>query len=215
MLVSNTIKSNNILAIEIFITAYNHKIEFCDKVNLNLVSQSTHKVLVNIFEHLKSDTIKNLLKKYHVNGYYQSLSLVEVNVPGILYDALSSGCNLPLIKSSLVSFNDEVKQDVYQIVKLIPCSMRWNYGVSRIRTDISPLYIACLNENVPPELIEFLLNQGIDMYMHGNKDILICDLIESWQDKQRSNKIKSLFMKHIKNTETAIENNYKLIKFPS
>jgi hypothetical protein len=201
--------SNEITAIKIFImtedlrrTSHNQNLELRDMVNLNLVNKIFYKTLIFYFQTIKSGTIENLLEKYNIYGYYQKLRYDEVNVPSVLYDALSSGCDLPLVKSSKKYMDNEVEVDIYKIVKLIPCSIYWNYGMFRNYYNANPLYMACMNEKVSIRIIKLLLDHGVNIYnYHGN--ILICDLMEPWQNKQRITAIKDLFAEHIQKTNIA------------
>jgi hypothetical protein len=105
---------NETLGMKIFVMAYKQNMELHNMVNLNLVNKMLYATLIIHFQTMKSDAIINLLEKYNANGYYQKLGHDEANVPGILYDALSSGCDLPYVKSSQKVMDRVVELDIYQ-----------------------------------------------------------------------------------------------------
>ena len=82
----------------------------------------------------------------------------------ILCDILFSGLNIPYSSSTFDSFNDDVARDILTVLEYIPNSLHSTYCHLRCRTRVTPLYIACLNEQIPLFVVKLLLNRG------ANKD---------------------------------------------
>ena len=82
----------------------------------------------------------------------------------ILCDILFSGLNIPYSRSAFDSFTDDVFNDLLTVLKYIPNSLHSTYCHLRCRTRVTPLYIACINEQIPIFVVKLLLNRG------ANKD---------------------------------------------
>lgn len=137
--------------------------------NLQLVNTFFNLSLDSKFDLLKNERRIELIYKYtaYSDRYYYHNSKndqTQVHVPSALYDALSSGCEYPFVYHSLDFYDAEVEKDIKDIVRLMPCSLRWNFGSTRCDQRVSPLLIGCLNPNIPPKIIEYILEQGESPY---------------------------------------------------
>ncbi len=116
-----------------------------------------------------------LIKKYHVyNEKYKSLKHVPVIIknragkaftifyPGgnpQLVDALSTGSKR--FASTFSQYTDEIGDDIKEIVRLMPPSIRCTMVKSYSTSYVGPLSICCFNRSIPIEIIEFLLKKGV------------------------------------------------------
>lgn len=174
-----------------------------------LVNKPVCNAISPCMERVKQETIIVLLGKYskYASTYYQSWNDAEVHVPSILYDALASGCDLPFAEHSQV-FSPIVERDIKKIVQLLPCSMQWNFGILRCDNFVPPLLMACLNENMPPQVIRFLLQAGANPYRplfayseenrrfdyYGSHLIsLYLEDNKGWLNKERASEIEQIF----------------------
>lgn len=156
-------------------------------------------------------TIKSLTHKYnvynkkyaedcqdnsHINEEYKD------RYPGgrpQLLDALSAGCNLPYANSSFEKFTEEIENDVKLIVYLMPDTLKCIMGELRCRRYLTPLFIACFNDNVPIHIIEFLLQNGANPNDVYNLTGIPCKPLrdlEETLDKERYLQIKELFERY-------------------
>lgn len=137
--------------------------------NLRLVNTVFKESIDDQFQVLKNNHQNErriaLINKYTAYSHiYNQTGKDEMHVPSILYDALSTGCNLPYVFHSINYFDQQVEKDIKDIVKLMPCSLKWNFGSTRLDYRVSPLLIGCLNPNIPPSIIHFILEQGESPY---------------------------------------------------
>lgn len=141
--------------------------------------------------YLKQKEIHYFVKKYHT---YQSLyedpyidketgEVFDGNGPPQLYDALLSGCKLPLAASSCSKYTQEIEKDIKRIVQIMPESLKCNIGQLRCRIEVNPLAAAFYNQNIPMRVIEFLLRSGLDP---RSKIRLNGHLISTMRDMQSS-----------------------------
>ena len=130
----------------------------------------------------RDQTIYHLLKKYNTYQImYESdltcrSTFVNENASSrtkfvneqwsnpILCDILFSGLNIPYSRSTFDTFSDEVASDLLTVLEYIPNSLHSTYCYLRCRTQVTPLYIACINEQIPLFVVKLLLKRG------ANKD---------------------------------------------
>lgn len=86
-----------------------------------------------------------------------------------LLDAIFSGCTLPCIDRSFSQYNPQSVEDIKTIVKLTPNSINCSLGTMRCAYFVTPLLAACVNQNIPVSITEFLLENGAN----PNKTILV------------------------------------------
>ena len=121
---------------------------------------------------LKEHIYKICRIRFFLRKYYKFREYTE-NGSCLLLDALSSGCTRMLrnVSSSASKFSSDVENDIREIVELLPWSL--NYKLDKIilynKRDITPLYMACLNENVSLDIVKLLLQSGVD----ARGDILV------------------------------------------
>ena len=154
--------------------------------------------------------IVRLIKKYkYYQDDYEYLSRTErgttnvkIGGPPQLLDALFAGCELPFANSSAQEFNDNLREDINQILKLMPESIHCKFGQLRCRYEVTPLYAACINPNIPLDIVELLLQKGADpnekILLNGGPINSLVDLKNNLEDSspERYNKIKELFIKY-------------------
>jgi len=116
-----------------------------------------------------------------------------------LYDALLTGCKLPLAKSSFENFNEEIESDIKEIVRLTPQSLHCIIGTLRCRYEVTPLAAACHNGNIPIHIVEFLLKNGANpndtIRLNAYPISILIDLLENISEK-RFSEIEELFFKY-------------------
>ncbi len=114
---------------------------------------------------------KNISRSYHV-GMLTKFKY-NLSAPPFLYDSLLSGCSLPYCKSSESHID---LQDVIDIIKYCPESVKYNMGYARCRNGVSPLWAISFNRNVDSntrkQIIELLLDSGASytdpVYVNGH-----------------------------------------------
>jgi hypothetical protein len=152
----------------------------------------------------KIDGLVNKYSKYNVN--YENLrenwmTDREFDPKGNpqLLDALFTGCRFPFADSTFQEYTPEIEQDIKDIVKLTPRSMNCVLGALRCRNEVSPLAAACINNNIPLHIVEFLLQQGanpkVTLKLNGRDISLLADL-EGNIDAARFSAIRELFVKY-------------------
>ena len=116
---------------------------------------------------LKEHIYKICKIRFFLRKYYKFREYDTENGSCLLLDALSSGCTRMLrnVSSSVSMFSSDVENDIREIVELLPWSL--NYKLDKIilynKRDVTPLYMACLNENVSLNIVKLLLQSGVDV----------------------------------------------------
>ena len=83
----------------------------------------------------------------------------------ILIDILFTNCNLPHSYSSyLYLIHNKIEKDIKNILNIVPKCVNSSYGKLRCRSNVTPLYAACINENIPFYIIELLLQYGANIH---------------------------------------------------
>ena len=99
-----------------------------------------------------------------------------------MIDILYSECYLPFAYSSFNSFDEEQKKDLKKCIKLFPKCIHSTSGQLRCRTHVTPLYIACINNNVPISIVKYLLSKGayknLNIRVNGQKHHILHDMDE-------------------------------------
>lgn len=181
----------------ITVTKQNIKDAFMDNCNLEIILCDTNKSLDNY----KNDLHKLflLVKKYY---YYEHFYERKEPIRTILIDLLCTECTLPFALSSHSVFTDITFNDLKEIIRIAPESLKTEYGQLRCRYKLSPLDIACNNAHVPLHVIEYILDKGADMYhvyeVNGYKTHVLDDInpgdIAPVFARKRYEKIKQLFL---------------------
>lgn len=175
-----------------------YKLNLQDLKDINYLVKKYY-VLINEYEYDleydKSIKPKNKLDNYKTTGY------------PILIDILSSGINLPLIRRTLDYFDDKIITDIFLCLKYFPNSIYSNYGRLRCRYLVGPFYFACLNENIPIDIIKLLINNKLSidetLLLNGYKIKALNDLDDI--SKSRYNNIINMLINN--NLFTSLENN--------
>lgn len=120
---------------------------------------------------------------------------------GQLYDALATGCNLPYANHSVKSFDTSVWHDIEYLVHSDPEFLKFNEGTLRCRDAVTPLGIACYNDNIPIFIIDFLLKNGANPHDEIKFNGYECDLIDDLKsglgkNSERLIEIQKLFNKY-------------------
>jgi hypothetical protein len=97
----------------------------------------------------------------------------RVESPPFLYDAILSGCTLPFCKSSKT---EVCLDDVVEMIRLCPSSVKYNMGWARCRNGVSPLWGVMNNSStsisVRKQIRQLLLKNGASLddyvYVNGN-----------------------------------------------
>src|SRR6056297_1444731 len=143
----------------------------------------------------------HLIKKYtKYNEEYENpdklwLFKGQLQLP-LLIDALATGCKLPYAKHSIDNFDETTMIDIKNIIRLFPDSLNCDLGQLRCREYVTPLVMAAANENVPIEILKYLIENGADVnktYKFNCEDIALCqDLKYNCESTERNQKIIKL-----------------------
>ena len=175
------------------ITITNQNIKDCYLDNANVKMIFYNKNDKDTFlDNYKKDlhTLYLLIQKY---SYYEHEYKNNEPISSILIDLLCTGSYLPYACSSHTVFTNDTFEDLKEIIRIAPQSLKSNYGQLRCRYYLSPLDIACHNINIPIYVIKYILDQCADMYhyydLNGYKTHILEDCIENIRDTN----IKQLF----------------------
>lgn len=119
-----------------------------------------------IFHYKISDlkTLHHLVKKYKkYNGEYDK-SWKKSNANPHLIDVLFTGWPEQVYgKHSLSTFTQETEKDIKELVRLTPQCLESHVGQVRLFGNITPLFVACLNVQIPVHIVKFLLESGANV----------------------------------------------------
>ncbi len=174
----------------------------------------------------KISSFKKLLKIYDKYTVYPIDEIMYVNIFSkipdkyyigghALYDLLSTGCNLPFSKSSFKTYTKDIEDDIKFMIVNNPQSIHCSFGILRCRERITTLAMACINYNIPIDIIELMLINGADpnagYYVNGYYTNMMDDLVIC-MGNIRYSELENLFKKYEKlKTEMIdiIKNNQK------
>ena len=187
------------LPASITITNKNIKDCFLDNRNLKMILYDKNNK-DNVVDDYKNDlhTLYLLIQKY---SYYENSFIRNEPISSILIDLLCSGSHLPCAYSSHSVFTNDTFEDLKEIIRIAPHSLKSNYGQLRCRYYLSPLDIACHNINIPMYVIEYILNQDVDIYHYYELNGCKTHIFEDCIGEIRENHIKQLFEKKGFNSE--------------
>ena len=153
--------------------------------------------------------IFELINKYNTfNSGYSARS--QFPIPGLweatggspqLFDALITGCRLKYshYRASEV-FTPEIENDIKTIVRLNPQSITYNFGCFDLGfNNATPIFAACINDNIPTSIIEFLLESGADPYTTVyacDNNLSIIPILKTQISEERFETIFNLFKKY-------------------
>jgi hypothetical protein len=128
-----------------------------------------------------------------------------------LLDALSTGCRLPYAYHSVSEYTPDVEQDIKEMVQLMPESLDCRVGCLRLRDEVPPLGMACMNPNIPVSMVDWLLEHGANANetWSGANDssrqvgIALCLKYDDWcgLGSERTEALVAIFEKHGARTE--------------
>ena len=90
--------------------------------------------------------------------------------------------------------------DIKSILRICPSAILSNWGQLRCRTNIDPLYLACINNEVPLSIIKLLIQNGADINYKislNGYQINVMDDMDITLNGTRISKIKTLFNESI------------------
>lgn len=83
----------------------------------------------------------------------------------ILIDILFTNCNLPHSFSSYIYLrHNKIEKDIKTILNILPKCVNSSYGKLRCRSNVTPLYAACINKNISLHIVELLLQYGANIH---------------------------------------------------
>lgn len=212
----------------IFPNIYNTSLEITSNARDNMMMYLIFKY--NEFDAIvkKNKVVHRLIKKYYIyqSDYdlpllnyrrlrepYELSCYTKLSSP-ILLDLCFTGCYLPYARHSANPtkeyFESELFQDIQTIIEYIPGAVHCTWGIMRCRTEVTPLYAAITNTNIPISIVKYLLDNGA----HSNKyicvnnekchvleDYYFCNLLENDGEnkkhlEQRYLRLKELFDKY-------------------
>ena len=143
-----------------------------------------------------------------LSAYSDTATETEKEMNPLLLDMLFSGCNLPFVICTKGKYTDEVDCHVRRLVREFPALLECTYGRLRCRYEVSPLYAACVNENVPIETIEYILKNMQTHYPHMKHRIIVnnsrrrdmMDDIERYSPAEcpRTEALREMYDKYVK-----------------
>ena len=148
-------------------------------------------LLVSHDLYLKSELIKykniiyylNKYKTYqgeynysYVHGFYKDI----IYTNPILCDILYTELNIPFSRSTYNIIRPELITDLENIIKLMPETINSEWCHLRCRTNITPLYIACINRAIPLDVVKLLIKYGANcnhkIKINGRKCSILNDM---------------------------------------
>ena len=166
----------NIIPTEVNALIYAYTI--CPEITITQIQENArHALLMYLMTNCASwhkaltryQTIYHLLKKYNTYQIMYESDLKcwstfvnEQWTNPILCDILFSGLNIPYSRSTFDAFTDDVASDLLTVLNYIPNSLHSTYCYLRCRTQVTPLYIACINAQIPLFVVKLLLKRGAD-----------------------------------------------------
>jgi len=137
------------------------------------------------------------LQRYGTYQYQYCFEGDYTDIPNpIILDMLSTGLNIPYARSSFSTFDKNIQSDLHAVLRLIPSSVNSTYGHLRCRSNVTPLYVACINEEVPLSIVQLLIDYGADtahsISLNG-ESIGILDDIQCTISSKRFAKLVGIF----------------------
>ena len=175
--------------------------EKLDKENISkniLTLSMTNKCFLDILKERKQEIQEKynqksrewLIDKYsHYRSRYDSWLQSGDDPKGTpeLLDALFTSCYLPFSTSSYNILTKEIKDDICAIIKLIPESIYCQIGLLQFKNYVTPLFVACVNECIPIDIIKLLLENNATKYMtNDNKKGFLFDLLARIRESRYS-----------------------------
>lgn len=113
-----------------------------------------------------------LTEKYHFYSLKYRKNVKDRNAVENpqLYDALSAGYKYGWY-STFEEYTPQIEEDIKEIVKLMPQSLNCSSGKFRGLKNVTPLFMACVNRDVPLHIIKFLLKNGADSDAQINEGV--------------------------------------------
>lgn len=186
-------------------------------VNFSLVCKEFHEMSKDKLKDLQK--IDALITKYpRFNASYENpptFTRLDINrgtfvpdkeknslVPGgnpQLLDALFTGFDKNF-RGTFETYSPEIEEDIKEIVKLTPQSLKCALGELRNRKFVTPLIIACFNENIPIHIVELLLEKGANPNTSYEVDYtqthMLKDVKKLLENPERFAAIEALFKKY-------------------
>lgn len=81
---------------------------------------------------------------------------------GILLDMLSTGMVVPFVKFSRPVFSEDIKRNIICMIRRFPEAMN-HMTYLRCRDNVPMIAIACINENIPVDVIRLMMQHGADI----------------------------------------------------
>jgi len=78
----------------------------------------------------------------------------------ILIDIFCTGLALPFAESTHKVYTEQQTKDAHLLMKYDKSLLTTTFGRLRCRSNVTPLYLACYNENVPLWLVRVMLRIG-------------------------------------------------------
>jgi len=208
--------NSDVSGVPFVVTSECLKESYMQTLGLMLVSKSIKEIVGEsantCFLNLKK--IHVLLNKYHAfNDDYRDsysclrrfhedheMALISDYGNPQLVDAIATGIPYPGFTRSLTQFSSVVLDDIKDIMTLTPQSLHCPIGISRCFHNSQPLFFACINENIPLEIIEFLIVTGLNTDQRFPVQEQMAGAMKSFADGNvqplRANAITELFAKH-------------------
>jgi hypothetical protein len=108
-----------------------------------------------------------------------------------LLNAVCAGSTFPGFASTYHEYSEEVGEEIKAIIEDEPSSMQSLIEYTRLYSFVSVFEMACCNEHIPIEIIEWMIGQGAE---NGVNQTLLVSRVASYS-AERANRIYEIFEK--------------------
>tara|TARA_A100001015_G_scaffold196074_1_gene218685 strand:+ start:560 stop:1189 length:630 start_codon:yes stop_codon:yes gene_type:complete len=145
----------------------------------------------------------NVFQKEYSYSYYHGFDENIIFTNPILCDILFTELNIPFSRSSFNRITDNLFEDLKEIIRLIPDSLESGWCHLRCRTNVTPLYAACINEKIPLDIVKYMIEQGADkknkVKVNGFSRNILVDIRKETVNIYRYNRLVELFDEQVNN----------------
>lgn len=154
-------------------------------LNISLINKNFNKLNKQNLLNLKQ--LDEIIKKYNYKEIFYDDN-------ALLYDMVSTGCTFPFSNSTYHYYNKSISDDIKYIIKFNPSCLNFSNGYLRCRSNVTPVYMACINENIPIEIVKILIkkNKNFFIKLNGHKIFFLDDIYHNIS-LNRCKKIKRIF----------------------
>ena len=131
------------------------------------------------FYNVCKEKLKKFKRMDELRLKYNKYNSEENEFPQLL-DAVFTGCVYPYASHSVNEYSSEVKEDIIELIELMPSSINCSVGSLIYRNNVTVLAAASFNLSIPDKIIQLLLERGADPFKkydyNGAKITILKDL---------------------------------------